>query len=130
MRLCASIRYDRLASRISARICSGVMEAFRCWGWRGALRPGMNCRDRRKAGTSGQFGRYSPASSEPLVRELPTGRPGARMRGSPSVTDAAPARVSFAEALRFWLKLGFISFGGPAGQIAILHAELVERRRW
>ena len=42
----------------------------------------------------------------------------------------APAVVSFAEALRFWLKLGFISFGGPAGQIAIMHAELVERRRW
>jgi chromate transporter len=41
-----------------------------------------------------------------------------------------PAAVSFAEALRFWLKLGFISFGGPAGQIAIMHAELVERRRW
>jgi chromate transporter len=38
--------------------------------------------------------------------------------------------LSFAEALRFWLKLGFISFGGPAGQIAIMHAELVERRRW
>jgi chromate transporter len=38
--------------------------------------------------------------------------------------------VSFAEALRFWLKLGFISFGGPAGQIAIMHHELVERRRW
>jgi chromate transporter len=38
--------------------------------------------------------------------------------------------VSFAEALRFWLKLGFISFGGPAGQIAIMHTELVERRRW
>ena len=42
----------------------------------------------------------------------------------------APAPVSFAEAFRFWLKLGFISFGGPAGQIAILHSELVERRRW
>ncbi len=38
--------------------------------------------------------------------------------------------IRFAEALGFWLKLGFISFGGPAGQIAILHRELVERRRW
>ncbi len=38
--------------------------------------------------------------------------------------------IPFGEALRFWLKLGFISFGGPAGQIAILHRELVERRRW
>jgi len=38
--------------------------------------------------------------------------------------------VSFKEAFRFWLKLGFISFGGPAGQIAIMHHELVERRRW
>jgi chromate transporter len=44
--------------------------------------------------------------------------------------DAAPATPSFTEALRFWLKLGFISFGGPAGQIAIMHTELVERRRW
>lgn len=41
-----------------------------------------------------------------------------------------PPRVSFAEAFRFWLKLGFISFGGPAGQIAIMHQELVERKRW
>lgn len=36
----------------------------------------------------------------------------------------------FREAWRFWLKLGFISFGGPAGQIAVIHRELVERRRW
>ncbi len=42
----------------------------------------------------------------------------------------APDAVGFTEALRFWLKLGFISFGGPAGQIAIMHTELVERRRW
>jgi len=37
---------------------------------------------------------------------------------------------TFAEALRFWLKLGFIGFGGPAGQIAIMQTELVERRKW
>ena len=44
--------------------------------------------------------------------------------------EQAPEAVSMAEAFWFWLKLGFISFGGPAGQIAILHQELVERRRW
>ena len=38
--------------------------------------------------------------------------------------------VSLPEALKFWTKLGFISFGGPAGQIAVLHQELVEKRRW
>ena len=37
---------------------------------------------------------------------------------------------TFGEAFRFWLKLGFISFGGPAGQIAIMHRELVDRRGW
>ena len=41
-----------------------------------------------------------------------------------------PAPVSFREAFLYWLRLGFISFGGPAGQIAIMHEELVERRRW
>ena len=45
-------------------------------------------------------------------------------------SDTPPKAVSFWEAFRFWLKLGFISFGGPAGQIAIMHQELVERRRW
>jgi chromate transporter len=44
--------------------------------------------------------------------------------------EVAPHPVSFREAFWFWLKLGFISFGGPAGQIAIMHQELVERRRW
>ncbi len=42
----------------------------------------------------------------------------------------APAMPSFGEALRYWFKLGCTSFGGPAGQIALMHAELVERRRW
>jgi chromate transporter len=41
-----------------------------------------------------------------------------------------PQPVSLREAFGFWLKLGFISFGGPTGQIAIMHQELVERRRW
>jgi chromate transporter len=38
--------------------------------------------------------------------------------------------VPFGEAARFWIKLGFINFGGPAGQIAVMHEELVERRGW
>lgn len=51
-------------------------------------------------------------------------------RQTPEDTRTAPSPVAFMDALRFWLKLGFISFGGPAGQIAIMHTELVERRRW
>ena len=46
-----------------------------------------------------------------------------------SAPFAAPV-VTFFEALKFWLRLGFISFGGPAGQIAIMHRELVEEKRW
>lgn len=43
--------------------------------------------------------------------------------------DSTPA-VAFGQALWFWVKLGFISFGGPAGQISIMHQEIVEKRRW
>jgi chromate transporter len=41
-----------------------------------------------------------------------------------------PPHPTFAEAFRFWLKLGFISFGGPAGQISIMHHELVDQKKW
>lgn len=44
--------------------------------------------------------------------------------------DNQPTPVPFREAFIYWLKLGFISFGGPAGQISMMHQELVEKRRW
>lgn len=50
--------------------------------------------------------------------------------GPSEVMPAAKSAASFTDAVAFWLKLGFISFGGPAGQISIMHQELVERRRW
>src|SRR3984893_8653032 len=52
---------------------------------------------------------------------------------SGNVDDPRPESThhpNFGEAFRFWLKLGFISFGGPTGQIAIMHAELVEKKKW
>ena len=53
------------------------------------------------------------------------------MASVPAVDVAAPpAPVPMREAFWYWLKLGFISFGGPAGQISMMHQELVERRRW
>lgn len=50
--------------------------------------------------------------------------------GSQAPEDVFVTHPSFGEAFRFWLKLGFISFGGPAGQISIMYQELVEKRRW
>ena len=47
-----------------------------------------------------------------------------------TTTTTSLPRVPFLEALRLWARIGFLSFGGPAGQIALMHRELVERRRW
>ena len=45
-------------------------------------------------------------------------------------TEAVPRHPTFAEATAVWAKIGLLSFGGPAGQIALMHKELVEERRW
>ena len=71
----------------------------------------------------------------PLVPALPSaeGRtPAADVSGAGigQREAGAPRTVTFAEALRYWIRLGFISFGGPAGQIAIMQRDLVERRKW
>ena len=48
-----------------------------------------------------------------------------------STCDGVPVQtVSFKEAFRFWMKVAVLSFGGPAGQIAVMHRHLVEERRW
>ena len=44
--------------------------------------------------------------------------------------QSLPPHPSFAEANKVWAKIGLLSFGGPAGQIALMHRELVEERRW
>lgn len=45
-------------------------------------------------------------------------------------SDVRVEQVSLAEAMRVWAKIGWLGFGGPAGQIALMHHELVEQRRW
>ncbi len=56
------------------------------------------------------------AASEPGSRE--------------GTTPPAPHHISFGEAVRVWAKIGFLSFGGPAGQVALMHKELVDERKW
>src|SRR5512138_3185498 len=65
------------------------------------------------------MGRLCVAYSE-TNQEVPEG----------AISQASPLSVPFSKAFRFWLKLGFISFGGPAGQIAVMHTELVDRKKW
>ena len=50
--------------------------------------------------------------------------------GHAHAVEAAPAAPTFKEAAKLWAKIGLLTFGGPAGQIALMHKELVEERRW
>jgi chromate transporter len=61
------------------------------------------------------------------MSEITRGTSAPRASADPT---ALPAPVRLSEAIWYWLKLGFMSFGGPAGQISLMHHELVERRRW
>src|SRR6266542_1631841 len=54
----------------------------------------------------------------------------ATMSPTSTANNVSVRHPSFAEVSRFWLKFGFISFGGPTAQIALLHGELVERKKW
>src|SRR5262245_14289600 len=64
-------------------------------------------------------------------RQLKTAlRPSSAATLGERAMDASTGSIRFAEALRFWLKLGFISFGGPAGQIAIMHRVVVDEKKW
>ena len=75
--------------------------------------------------------RLVPSRARPKLRLGPAHDDGVAMKTPTQSSAGTPPRpVTFAEAFWFWLKLGFISFGGPAGQIAIMHQELVEKRRW
>ncbi|MCC5838748.1 MAG: hypothetical protein JJT96_01385 [Opitutales bacterium] len=52
------------------------------------------------------------------------------MPGSSTPSTEKPVPPTFAEALLVWIKIGLLSFGGPTGQIGLMHRELVERCRW
>ena len=49
---------------------------------------------------------------------------------SPAAVEPPPVHVHFSEALRVWLKIGCLGFGGPAGQIALMHRILVDEKKW
>jgi chromate transporter len=63
-------------------------------------------------------------------RPVSTAEPPRKSPRDPPRSGVPAHGVPFREAARFWVKLGFINFGGPSGQISLMHEELVNRRRW
>src|SRR4051812_17210261 len=72
-------------------------------------------------------GRRSSAAAGPSLRSAYPVRPVANSPAAEATIISAP---TFGEAFSYWVRLGFINFGGPAGQIAIMHRELVDQRHW
>ena len=75
-------------------------------------------------------GVFRACTGSPMTTACRTSCSPARSRKAPDRVGEPLAEVPFRDAVRFWVRLGFINFGGPTGQIAIMHDELVERRRW
>ena len=104
---------------------------------RGQLNIGASANGRRPNPTGFAKYQYWPYATGfvAFVYRAYASTQGARRAGlehlpNPSTRTLRIQAASSKDALRFWTKLGFISFGGPAGQIAIMHQEVVERRKW
>src|SRR6186997_1477002 len=93
------------------------------------MRVSLGCRARREersvaSHTSNEQRRTAPKAAAAPVRSYANR---SRSKNNMTITSQErPAAVTLTEAFWYWLKLGFISFGGPAGQIALMHTELVE----
>src|SRR5438132_4222374 len=85
---------------------------------------------RPRSGSRGGSRRTTRCSSTRCRSMTGSTRGAAARERERTLDESSREGPSFRQALRFWLKLGFVSFGGPAGQIAIMHRELVERAHW
>ena len=98
------------------------------WKWKSRVGLPANCGVSHSARMIAPVGK--PRARKPVPRTRASGPSWNNQPSTRRIRGRAPRAGGLREAFGFWLKLGFISFGGPAGQIAIMHQELVERRRW
>src|SRR5215208_4684836 len=81
-------------------------------------------------GTEGTEREQPDQASRPSSRDRPVSGEDLESGAEGARAAVKEKSVGFGDAFRFWIKLGFINFGGPAGQISIMHRELVEQKRW